>query len=56
MEEEARVYDADLAFELVQGWVRIEGIGGEEVGFQGIFVEEELVAEVDESGFEICAP
>lgn len=56
MEEEARVYDADLAFELVQGWIRIEGVGSEEMGFESIFVEEELVAEIDESGFEIAAP
>lgn len=26
------------------------------MGFESIFVEEELVAEIDESGFEIAAP
>lgn len=56
MEEEAGVYDADLAFELVQRRVRIEGVGSKEVGFEGVFVEEELIAEIDESGFEIGAP
>lgn len=56
MEEEAGVYDADLAFELVQCWIRIEDVGSEEVGFESIFVEEQFVAEIDKSCLEIAAP
>lgn len=56
MEEESRVDDADLAFELVQAWVGVESVGSEEVGFEGVFVEEELIPQIDESPFEVRAP
>ncbi len=56
MEEESRVDNIDLALYLVQTRVRIQDVRRDEVSLEGFFVEEEVVAKLDEARFKICTP
>lgn len=53
MEERLGMYDAELAVQLLQIRRRIEDICRDECGFQLVFVQEQVVAELDEGASEI---